>query len=187
MFSSVDVAGSRGLWHVAVVRGRGRERRPGGPGDSTSCLVREGQSAVLSATGSLCTPMCPISFAQRAGANIAFPRWRQAVSDQRPQGFQPRRRGARQCKAAARPGGRAGDLVIPLRVSRRESHRPQEELLRELGELEGEPGPRPASCLAGASPSLSCPLQELGEEITEPIQEIASNRSGQLRRGEGAR
>ena len=129
------------------VRGEGENGDPGGSPGDLYCLVRVRSHPLFARDGQALHAEVPISFAQAAlggglevptlegkAVNITVPRGTNSGDEVRVTG-----KGMPHVR-----GGRTGDMVIHLRVETPRNLSPrQEELLRELGELEGK-NPAPA-------------------------------------------
>lgn len=144
---SVDIPAGVDDGMSVVVRGAGENGEAGAPRGDLYCLVRVRGHNLFQRDGQSLHTEVPISFAQAAlGAKVEVPTLEgKAVTVTVPKGSNSGDEVRITGKGMPHVrGGRTGDMVIHLRVETPRNLTPrQEELLRELGELEGK-NPAPA-------------------------------------------
>ncbi|MBY0228061.1 MAG: molecular chaperone DnaJ [Gemmataceae bacterium] len=166
---SVDIPAGVDDGMSVVVRGAGENGEPGGQPGDLYCLVRVKGHPLFARDGQALHTEVPLSFAQAAlGARIDVPTLEgKAVTLAVPKGSNSGDEVRVTGKGMPHVrGGRQGDLVVHLRVETPRNLTPrQEELLRELGELEGKnPAPARKSWLERIAEFFTSPAKSEGKK-----------------------
>jgi molecular chaperone DnaJ len=143
---SLDIAIPPGVDTGTRMRigGEGEAGEPGGPAGDLTCVLRVREHSLFRREGAHLICQVPITFSQAAlGGDIELPSLDGAIPHKLKRGIQSgdllrlSGRGMPTFLHGGRPGGRPGDLVVQLIVETpRQLSKRQEELFRELAELE---------------------------------------------------